>query len=247
MKSHEVRAMKNRILQAAVELIAEEGFQNLSMRKIASRMNISAPTIYYYYANKDELNIAIRKRAGEMLYRRLSAAYRSGRDVKEKGWRMVKAYLDFGLGMPDYYAIMFDSTAPKHSDYVGTELEEAAREELVSSMRNAELMWKILGEFEQAGYMVPDEIERMGMVLWSELHGLVSLHNNNLFREIGYPARKDVYETAKLYYETFLAVFDPHSGWIRNGTPGPAGRTEGGARGRAPDSRRDAEGRSKRP
>lgn len=210
-KSHEVREVKNRILQAAVELISEEGFQNLSMRKIARRMSISAPTIYYYYANKDELNIAIRKRAGEILYRRLSAAYRSGRDVKEKGWRMVKAYLDFGLGMPDYYAIMFDSTAPKHSDYVGTELEEAAREELVSSMRNAKLMWKILEEFEQTGFAMPGDVRRMGMVLWSELHGLVSLHNNNLFREIGHPSKKEVFETAKLYYEAFLSIFGPGS------------------------------------
>lgn len=210
-KSHEVRKVKNRILQAAVELIGEEGFQNLSMRKIARRMSISAPTIYYYYANKDELNIAIRKRAGEILYRRVSAAYRSGGDVEEKGWRMVKAYLDFGLGMPDYYAIMFDSTAPKHSDYVGTELEEAAREELASSMRNAELMWKILEEFEQAGFAIPGDIQRMGMVLWSELHGLVSLHNNNLFREIGHPSKREVFETAKLYYEAFLAIFGPES------------------------------------
>ncbi len=204
--------MKNRILQAAVELIAEEGFRNLSMRKIARRMNISAPTIYYYYANKDELNIAIRKRAGEILYRRLSAAYRSGRDVRERGWRMIKAYLDFGLSMPDYYAIMFDSTAPKHSDYLGTELEEAAREELVSSMRNAELMWNILVDFKQAGYVIPGDIERLGMVLWSELHGLVSLHNNNLFREIGHPTRREVFETARLYYRTFLDVFDPQKG-----------------------------------
>jgi hypothetical protein len=128
---------------------------------------------------------------------------------------MIKAYLDFGLSMPDYYAIMFDSTAPKHSDYIGTDLEEAAREELASSMRNAELMWEILREFKREGYRMPGDVERLGMVLWSELHGLVSLHNNNLFKEIGYPSKREVLDTARLYYETFLAIFAPESGWGR--------------------------------
>jgi AcrR family transcriptional regulator len=212
MNVEELQEVRERILDVAAGIVMEDGFDNLSMRKIGSRMGIAAATLYYYYSNKDELNIAIRKRAGELLYDELLEAYESGKDFKDRAWLMIRAYLDFGLSRPNYYSIMFDSSAPKHSDYLGTELEEAARRELESSMRSAELMLRCMNEFVQAGYGLPADLGLTRIALWSELHGLVSLFNNHLLKELGYPSEQDVTEAARLFYDFVLSIFEPGAG-----------------------------------
>lgn len=212
MNVEELREVKDRILDIAAGIVMEDGFENLSMRKIGGKMGIAAATLYYYYSNKDELNIAIRKRAGELLYDELLEAYGSGKDLKDRAWLMMKAYLEFGVSRPNYYSIMFDSSAPGHSDYLGTKLEAAAREELESSMRSAELMLTCMKEFARAGYGLPADLELVRITLWSELHGLVSLYNNHLLKELGYPSEKDVIGAARLFYEFILAIYEPGTG-----------------------------------
>lgn len=219
MDQVELQEIRNKILKAAVEVIAEDGFQNLSMRKIANRLGVSATTIYYYYSNKDELNIAIRKRAGQLLYKELSEAYASGRDPVERAWLMIEAYIRFGLNEPDYYAIMFDSSAPKHSDYVGTKLENAAREELKSSMRSMELMARSTQNFVQAGFDLPADVGTVGIAFFSILHGLVSLHNNHLLKEVGYPSEEDVIKVARLFYDYTIGISRPETVAERKQTP----------------------------
>ncbi len=63
---------KEKILDVALKLIIEEGFNKLSMRKIAARLGITAANIYNYYSSKDEINLMIRVRGFEMLFSMLS-------------------------------------------------------------------------------------------------------------------------------------------------------------------------------
>lgn len=47
--------MQSRILIAAIALFAERGYENLNMRTLASWVGLKAPTLYNYYASKEEL------------------------------------------------------------------------------------------------------------------------------------------------------------------------------------------------
>ncbi len=47
--------MKRKIKDAAVELIEQEGYENLSIRKIAAKIEYSPTTIYLYYKDKAEI------------------------------------------------------------------------------------------------------------------------------------------------------------------------------------------------
>ena len=64
MAETEIFKKKERILDIAAEIIMEEGYHSLSMRKIGTKIGMTAANLYNYYSNKDELNIAIRTRAG---------------------------------------------------------------------------------------------------------------------------------------------------------------------------------------
>lgn len=47
--------MKRKIIQAAVEIIEQEGYEKLSIRKIAAKIEYSPTTLYLYYKDKAEI------------------------------------------------------------------------------------------------------------------------------------------------------------------------------------------------
>lgn len=46
---------QQRIIAAALELLDEEGLNELSLRKLAAKVNLKAPALYWYFKNKEEL------------------------------------------------------------------------------------------------------------------------------------------------------------------------------------------------
>ncbi len=204
----EINEFKNKIIDVAAQVVKEDGFQNLSLRKIGARMNMAAPSLYYYFANKDEINIAIRKRAGDILYEKISAAYGSVSDLKTKAWNMIRAYVEFGLYTPHYYEVMFDSAAPKYTYYVGTVLEKIAAGERESTLRSLELMSQCVMEFKAAGYNLPQDIGILQISLWSQLHGIVSLYNNGLLDEVGYSRKENVTRVADLFFLLIMSFIE---------------------------------------
>ena len=55
MTTHAPQDKRQQILSAAEKLIAEVGFQGLSMQKLAKEAGVAAGTIYRYFDDKDHL------------------------------------------------------------------------------------------------------------------------------------------------------------------------------------------------
>lgn len=207
MDKEAVSEKKEQILDIAADIIMEDGYQNLSMRKIGAKIGMTAANLYNYFANKDELNIAIRMRAGKILYTDLVQAYESGRDISEKIGLMAEAYMKFGLLKPNYYSIMFDMSTPKHADYIDSPLEPLARKEKESSEKSLELLVKCTGDFADEGYQVPDNHSLIMIMIWSQLHGLVSLYNNKLLSEVNEAPDETIREATRLAHTIFFSFF----------------------------------------
>jgi AcrR family transcriptional regulator len=47
--------MKEKLIQKASKIIAQEGLESLSIRKLCKEVNVTAPTVYHYFKDKDEL------------------------------------------------------------------------------------------------------------------------------------------------------------------------------------------------
>jgi AcrR family transcriptional regulator len=56
---------REKILDVALELFTDQGFDGTSMREIAERLNISKPAIYYHFASKEEILMALHMRLHE--------------------------------------------------------------------------------------------------------------------------------------------------------------------------------------
>jgi len=58
-------ATRERILDVALELFTDQGFDGTSMREIAERLHISKPAIYYHFASKEDILMALHMRLHE--------------------------------------------------------------------------------------------------------------------------------------------------------------------------------------
>jgi len=56
---------RERILDVALDLFTDQGFDGTSMREIAERLGISKPAIYYHFASKEEILMALHMRLHE--------------------------------------------------------------------------------------------------------------------------------------------------------------------------------------
>lgn len=177
-----VDAFRQQILDAALKIIIELGFDELSMRKIASRLGVTATTIYNYYASRDELYFYIRIRGFELLYECLERAFATHDDPLEKMRAVVEEYLRFGITYPDYYEVMFISrSVPKFLDCVGTPLEKVAGREKDTALKP---FFLIAGGIAGHLGIDNDEARYLTTQLWTELNGIVSLRNSRLLREV---------------------------------------------------------------
>ncbi len=178
----EVIAFKEEILDAALQIIITEGFDKLSMRKIAAKLGLTATALYSYYHNKEELYFYIRIRGFELLYDRIEKALTSSKKPYEKIRACIMEYLRFGKEYPDYYEVMFVSRrVPKFLDCLGTPLEKVARREKETALRPFLLIAK-----EMVSHAKVDirKARYLTIQLWTELNGIVSLNNSRLLREV---------------------------------------------------------------
>jgi len=56
---------RDRILDVALDLFTDQGFDGTSMREIAERLHMSKPAIYYHFASKEEILVALHMRLHE--------------------------------------------------------------------------------------------------------------------------------------------------------------------------------------
>jgi AcrR family transcriptional regulator len=185
MTKEKIENTRIRILDTALDIIIEEGFNNLSVRKIASRLNVTATTIYNYYKNKDEINLMIRIRGFEKLYELLKKRSAAFNDIDVRIKALIRAYIEFGLNNPSYYDIMFNLHTPKYLDYIGTDIESLAYTEKQNALRCLSLFMEPISTY------LPSKGKRKDLFVlyqivkfWSDLHGLITLNNSRLFHEV---------------------------------------------------------------
>lgn len=66
------------ILRTAAELFNERGFYETSLNELAKRLNVTKPSLYYYFKNKDEILLQILNQANVEIAPAMSLAQQSG-------------------------------------------------------------------------------------------------------------------------------------------------------------------------
>src|SRR5262245_36735573 len=104
------------ILASARELFVSEGYANVSMRKIAERIEYSPAAIYSYFPSKDDIFFALAEEGFRKLGECANAAVEQISDPLERIRRGLWAFYEFSKSDREYFALMFiDRAVPSLS------------------------------------------------------------------------------------------------------------------------------------
>ena len=160
--------LREEILEAARELFLKEGVENVSMRAIAKKIEYSPTTIYLYFKDKWDLLHSICEEAFAKLERELEAIKKDEGDAVECLRRGTIAYVNFGLGHPNHYRVVFMTPHPIHCDnpyqFSGSAGEKSFMYLVSQIQRGMEQ-----GKFRRGDPML------VAQTAWSAMHGLTSL------------------------------------------------------------------------
>lgn len=181
----QVCAVRDRILAAALDIMAHEGFGNLSMRNLGKKLGMTAANIYNYFSRKDELYLELQTRGFEMLFEKFMEVYKKEKEPRTVIEGFVNAYFSFGIRYADYYDIMFNRATPKYADYRGTDLEKEAALEKETAMQVAHLTVTVIEKLrEQGSLAIEKDSYQLMLETWCTLHGAVTLYNSRVYQEV---------------------------------------------------------------
>ncbi|MFD2162802.1 TetR/AcrR family transcriptional regulator [Paradesertivirga mongoliensis] len=106
-KQRQKEDLKNGIICTAWDLVMKDGWQALSIRKIAEAIEYSVPVIYDHFENKEALLLEFSKKGFRMLSEKILDAKSQHIDPAEQIKAMADAYWDFALNNTELYQLMF--------------------------------------------------------------------------------------------------------------------------------------------
>jgi AcrR family transcriptional regulator len=191
-REREKENLRQEILDAARQLFLRNGYENVSMRQIAKKIEYSPTTIYLYFKNKSELFHSLCEEAFTKLEKELSGIVRIDGDsvhFPAKGveasidpvWCLRKgadAYIRFGLHYPHHYRLLFLTPHPDPEDkdpefqFKGSAGERSFRYLLEIVSLGVEQ-----GKFRKSDPMM------LAQACWAVMHGITAL----LITEMDFP------------------------------------------------------------
>lgn len=163
------------ILEAARQLFLQQGFENVSTRKIAERVGISQTALFAYYKTKDDILNSLIRKAFDELDRAMAEVDRTAKGPEDWLRRGIAGYITFGLEHPDEYRLAFMVIKPYRKPYNAERLEEPGEGTRMGVPIFLRLVEKV-AEAMQTGIVRPDlgSPMQVAQTLWTSIHGLVA-------------------------------------------------------------------------
>jgi AcrR family transcriptional regulator len=173
------------ILEAAQRVLAAEGPEALSIRRIATEAGVAPMSVYNRFDGKHGVVEALFLQGFERLQREFAAVDES--DVMDALDECGRRYRSLALTHPGSYAVMFDDVIPEFDPSDRCKLQAAASfTELVEIVRRG----------QASGRIVDGEAIDVAQQIWEVVHGAVSLE----LRGLGFVDDRDA------HYERLLAT-----------------------------------------
>lgn len=161
-------ALRERILQASLALIEEEGLGALSMREVARRAGVSHQAPYYYFADREAILGAIAEQGFSMLRDAVAAVVADGSQGPPYAvfFAAGEAYIRFAFAHPAHFRLMFrpELVAPERHPSMKAEGDRACN-----------VFYEIVRDAVQAGIPAEPSLDALFLTYWSLGHGFACL------------------------------------------------------------------------
>ncbi len=159
--------LKNALIKAGTEILAQNGVGGLSLRKVAKKAGVSHTAPYAHFADKQALIAAISTEGFRQLYEQViavTARYENdpARQLLETAW----TYVQFAMHDPDQFKIMFSSVLEKEKEYPDF---------VAMSQKTFQQVVVIVERCQEAEVLREGPGELTAVTIWSAVHGLIAL------------------------------------------------------------------------
>lgn len=159
--------LKNAIIKAGVEILANEGSRGFSLRKAAMKAGVSHSAPYAHFNDKQELIAAISTRGFEQLHQQIRmAAEKNQGDTKKKLLEVGWAYVQFAQKDADFFKVIFSGAL---------ENEQAFPDFVDISHRTFQLVVDLVCDGQRAGLLKQGDADVLAVSIWSMVHGFTCL------------------------------------------------------------------------
>jgi AcrR family transcriptional regulator len=162
---------RDKILDAARELFISHGYEGVTMRKVAEKIEYSPTAIYVHFTDKEDL---FHQLCNED-FGRLAEVFQSSAmplDPLERLREIGRLYVEFGIRYPNHYKLMFMTPHPP------AELDDQDREIKGNPESDAYAFLKVTVQQAIAAGKIGQEkadAELICQTVWAAVHGVISL------------------------------------------------------------------------
>jgi len=169
-RERERQELRTRILDAARELFAEQGYDAVTMRGIAERIEYSPTAIYFHFRDKEALLRELCDKDFAALAQDFQKIAKTADPIERL--RMIgRAYVAFAIEHPSHYRLMFMTPKPAlraaDSHITRGNPEQDAYAFLRATVAEAIAEGSLRSEFVDA--------DLVSQMVWAGVHGVVSL------------------------------------------------------------------------
>lgn len=171
-RDRERQEMQTLILDAARDLFATEGYEAVTMRKIAERIEYSPTAIYFHFRDK----LSLLRELCDRDFAAFAAVLQRTAGVQDPVERLRQvgyAYVDFALEHPNHYRFLFMTPHPPLAP------EESAIQKGNPDQDAYAFLRAIIVEAIAKGRLKPElkDPDQVAQLAWGAAHGVVALHN----------------------------------------------------------------------
>lgn len=155
---------RERIVDAACRRVAESGHEQLTLRKLAGELGVTAPALYDHVSSRDELlrSVAI------VGYRQLVDTWEVDLDRPiERVRARAIAYIDFAAAHPEMFRLMFM--------FRPAAVRVESDNELVEASDLFDLGRIDIEKAQADGDLVEGSAEHLALTLWAAMHGVATV------------------------------------------------------------------------
>src|SRR5215470_8508251 len=166
-KTRHKESVRQEVLDAARDLFVSEGYDSVSIRKIAERIEYAPGTIYLYFHDKAEILDTLCRQTFEKLRARLDAIQKDPGDPVDALRRGLRTYIQFGLDNPNQYIVTFVLAKQSPSQHKPDAASPA--------MSCFDCLRGTVRKCIEGGYVNGGDVEDTAQAIWTAIHGVTAL------------------------------------------------------------------------
>jgi AcrR family transcriptional regulator len=157
--------LRNVLIAIATELLAEEGTQGLSLRKIAQKAGVSHNAPYMHFADKEAVLSAIAEEGFRLLAIEVESAIATAdNDTREQIIAASTAYVNFAIARPNHLKVMFYPYDPlKHPGAIS------------ASQASLNRLLELVETGQENRMLISGNSQEMTKAIWAMVHGIAAI------------------------------------------------------------------------